>query len=122
LPPLRDRREDVVPLAEHFLSRHAIRYRRNDLTFSPRTIEKLLAYHWPGNVRQLEHCMERAVLLTRGEAVDVADLGLATPRASSGSLDDMTLEEIEQALIRKATGSPAAIRNSRRPSKPAWKP
>lgn len=111
-----------MPLAEHFLSRHAIRYRRNDLTFSPRTIEKLLAYHWPGNVRQLEHCMERAVLLTRGEAVDVADLGLATPRASSGSLDDMTLEEIEQALIRKATGSPAAIRNSRRPSKPAWKP
>lgn len=102
LPPLRERRDDIEPLARHFLSRHATHYRRDGLAFSDRAVDKLRTYDWPGNVRQLEHCMERSVLLARGEMIDVADLGLASVRASSGSLDDMTLEEVEQALIRKA--------------------
>jgi DNA-binding NtrC family response regulator len=62
----------------------------------------LCRYAWPGNVRQLQHCIERAVLLARGQAIAAADLGLANPRSTSGTLDDMTLEEVEQALIRKA--------------------
>jgi DNA-binding NtrC family response regulator len=101
LPPLRERRDDILPLAEHFLARHVERYRREEMRFSRRAVEKLQSYDWPGNVRQLEHCMERAVLRARGETIDAADLGLTSQRGLSGSLDDITLEEVEQALIRK---------------------
>lgn len=102
VPPLRQRREDILPLAGQFLAGHAARYRRTDLEFSPEASGTLSGYHWPGNVRQLEHCVERAVLLARGNTIVAVDLGLASERASSGSLDDMSLEEVEQALIRKA--------------------
>jgi DNA-binding NtrC family response regulator len=102
LPPLRDRREDITPLAEYFLARHATRYGRSELVLGAEALEMLCAYRWPGNVRQLEHCIERAVLLARGDSIVPADLGLATSAAAGGSLDEMTLEEVEQALIRKA--------------------
>jgi DNA-binding NtrC family response regulator len=102
LPPLRDRREDIVPLAEHFLANHAMRYERTELTFSAAAVDALIGYRWPGNVRQLEHCVERAVLLARGDAIGPADLALSSRSGSSGLLDEMTLEEVEQALIRKA--------------------
>lgn len=102
LPPLRDRREDIVPLAEYFLANHRARYERTQLTFSAAAVDALIGYRWPGNVRQLEHCVERAVLLARGETIGPADLALSSQGGSSGSLDEMTLEEVEQALIRKA--------------------
>lgn len=102
LPPLRDRREDIVPLAEHFLGHHAARYERTELMFSAAARDALLGYYWPGNVRQLEHCVERAVLLARGKTILPVDLALSTRNTASGSLDEMTLEEVEQALIRKA--------------------
>jgi DNA-binding NtrC family response regulator len=102
LPPLRERREDIVPLAEHFLAAHAARYGRGELCLSPDAVDALRRHLWPGNVRQLEHCVERAVLLARGDEIAAADLGLSAPRGGSGSLDEMTLEEVEQALIRKA--------------------
>ena len=59
-------------------------------------------YGWPGNVRQLEHCVERAVLLAKGERIAVQDLGLAARDKGQGAIDEMTLEEVEQVLIRKA--------------------
>ncbi len=102
LPPLRERREDIVPLAEHFLATNVDRYGRAGLSLSLAAMETLRQYSWPGNVRQLEHSIERAVLLVRGAAIEPADLGLNTPHSGSISLDDMTLEEVEQALIRKA--------------------
>jgi DNA-binding NtrC family response regulator len=102
LPPLRERREDIVPLAEHFLATNAVRYGRASLAFSPAATQTLVQYAWPGNVRQLEHSVERAVLLARGDEIAAADLGLSTSRGGGRSLDDMTLEEVEQALIRKA--------------------
>ncbi|MGD9723777.1 MAG: sigma-54-dependent transcriptional regulator [Pirellulales bacterium] len=102
LPPLRERREDIVPLAEHFLATNVARYGRAGLVLSTGAMDTLRRCSWPGNVRQLEHSVERAVLLARGAEIEPADFGLSTPRSGSGLLDDMTLEEVEQALIRKA--------------------
>ncbi len=102
LPALRERPEDIVPLAEHFLAIHAAAYGRTPLTFAPDALDALRSRAWPGNVRQLEHAIERAVLLARGDAIAIADLDTAEPGEADGSLEGMTLEEVERALIRKA--------------------
>jgi len=102
VPPLRDRREDIPALAAHFLFRYAGRYRRALEGFEPAALQSLLHYAWPGNVRELDHTMERAVLMARGTRIEVADLGLQTARASAQSLDDLSLEQVETILIRKA--------------------
>jgi len=73
LPPLRDRREDIPALAEHFLARSAGKLGRG-LRLSPEALERLLRYPWPGNVRELENAIERAAILTRGDAVEPDDL------------------------------------------------
>lgn len=102
IPALRERREDIPPLAAHFLAKHATHYRKPIRGFAPAAMAALLAYGWPGNIRELDHAIERAVLLTDGTVVEVADLGLA-PAASAGTqLDQMTLEQVEQILIQKA--------------------
>jgi DNA-binding NtrC family response regulator len=104
LPPLRERPEDVRSLAEHFLRRHAHRYRKELRGFDPAALEVLAAYAWPGNVRELDHVVQRAVLLARADEVRPADLGLQ-PTASAGGerrLEEMSLEEVERLLIQKA--------------------
>jgi two-component system response regulator AtoC len=88
LPPLRERGDDVLLLAEHFLQRLAAKYGRNVRRLHPEASAALLAHSWPGNVRELSHVMERAVLWSRGEEVTPAELGLTPPRnaaASAGS-------------------------------------
>src|SRR6201988_3179461 len=83
LPPLRDRREDVPPLAAHFLSRYAQRYRKQVSGLDQGAIQTMLLYPWPGNVRELDHTLERAVLMARGPQIEASDLGLNTARAST---------------------------------------
>jgi DNA-binding NtrC family response regulator len=102
VPPLRDRREDIPALAAHFLFRYAARYRRALEGFEPTALQTMLQYAWPGNVRELDHTMERAVLMARGARIELADLGLQTLRASAQNLDDLSLEQVETILIRKA--------------------
>jgi DNA-binding NtrC family response regulator len=102
VPPLRDRREDIPALAAHFLFRYAARYRRALEGFEPAAMQTMLQYAWPGNVRELDHTMERAVLMARGSRIELADLGLQTLRASTQNLDDLSLEQVETILIRKA--------------------
>ena len=102
LPPLRDRREDIVPLANHFLRQHAQRYRKQIGGFDEMARERLLQHAFPGNVRELDHVIERAVLMTRGPQIKAADLGLTTGRDDSRGLEDMSLEEVEAFLIKKA--------------------
>ena len=102
LPPLRDRAEDIPELAALFLGRYAARYRKGSLRFSPDALVALRTWSWPGNVRELDHVLERAVLMAGGDTVTAADLGLRRDAAPAAALDDMTLEEVEAVLIRKA--------------------
>jgi DNA-binding NtrC family response regulator len=102
LPPLRDRREDVMPLASSFLAQHAERYRKQISSFDEAAREHLLQHSFPGNVRELDHVVERAVLMAQDRQIRTADLGLATGAAESRNLEDMSLEEVETFLIKKA--------------------
>jgi DNA-binding NtrC family response regulator len=103
LPALRERGDDVVRLAQHFLERHGREYRRSDIRFSDAAVSALRRYAWPGNVRELSHVIERAVLMARGAAIEPVDLRLeaATP---AGSAQLKTLEEIERDAIVQALG------------------
>jgi DNA-binding NtrC family response regulator len=102
VPPLRERREDIGQLARHFLDVHGRRYRRSLLGFDPEAERALVEHRWPGNVRELDHAVERAVLMARGERVAAADLGLRRTSEPAGRLEDMSLEDVERALIEKA--------------------
>jgi len=102
LPALRDRREDLPPLANHFLAEHCRRYRKPAYAFDPVAMRALLDHPWPGNVRELSHVVERAVLMASGETVRAVDLGLESDPARQARIDEMTLEDAERLLIRKA--------------------
>ncbi len=104
LPALRDRREDIPLLANHFLARQAGQYRKRAAAASRRVrCRRLLAYEWPGNIRELEHTVERAVLLAHGDMVQPEDLNLRARRGRGPRpLDEMPLEEVERLLIQKA--------------------
>ena len=103
VPPLRERREDIPLLAEHFLSQHTRRYRKRLGGFDASALRALAEHSWPGNVRELDHAVERAVLMARGERVEAADLGLRGGGDGGGrGLEEMSLEDVEALLIRKA--------------------
>jgi DNA-binding NtrC family response regulator len=104
IPPLRERREDIEPLARHFLWQHCERYRRNIDGFTPGSVEAMKEHSWPGNVRELDHVVERAVLMSSGGVITAFDLALKSARdsGSAGRIDEMSLEEVERLLIKKA--------------------
>jgi DNA-binding NtrC family response regulator len=104
LPPLRERREDIAPLAEHFLRQHSERYRRGRMWFTDQALEALRAHSWPGNVRELDHVIERAILMGSTDTVSAMDLALQTTPAAqlSARLEEMSLEDAERLLITKA--------------------
>jgi DNA-binding NtrC family response regulator len=102
LPPLRERREDIMPLANNFLRQHAKRYRKDLSAFDEAARDLLLQHPFPGNVRELDHVIERAVLMAQGSQVKPNDLGLTSTSDGSPRLEDMSLEEVEQFLIKKA--------------------
>jgi DNA-binding NtrC family response regulator len=102
LPPLRDRREDIPLLANHFLRRQAEKYRKPVARFDADAMLALLEHTWPGNVRELEHVVERTVLMAQGAAIRSEELGLRGRPDASARLEDMKLEEVERYLIQKA--------------------
>jgi DNA-binding NtrC family response regulator len=102
IPPLRERREDIALLAAHFLKIYAERYRKPVTGFEPAAMQRMLEHPWPGNVRELDHSVERAVLITLGEQIQASDLGLESDKAGSARIEDMSLEEVEYLLIKKA--------------------
>jgi DNA-binding NtrC family response regulator len=103
VPPLRERRDDILPLARVLLADAALRMKRKITGLSPATADQLLRYHWPGNVRELENAMERAVALALGNRVELADLAeevreaFPIPMATKGAL--RSLDEIERDYI-----------------------
>ncbi|HSL71228.1 MAG TPA: sigma-54 dependent transcriptional regulator [Longimicrobiales bacterium] len=100
LPPLRDRGEDVLLLAAHFLGTYATKYGRPVRGFDHAAQTALRLHSWPGNIRELAHAVERAVLLTPGDRITAQDLGLQA-RTDGAGAEDTTLEEAERTFIRK---------------------
>lgn len=101
IPPLRERGNDIVLLAERFLARYARRYRRNVESLNEAALAALRRYPWPGNVRELSHVIERAVLMSRGRTITQQDLGLE-PAPKIAERRPATLEAIEEEAIRAA--------------------
>jgi transcriptional regulator with PAS, ATPase and Fis domain len=114
IPTLRDRREDILPLARTFVIEAAKRTGRTVSGFTPAAAHQLLRYPWPGNVRELENAMERAVVLTRRSRIDLEDLppevGLLVPDAMSAT-DVRPLADVErdyiQSVLRAVGGNRA---------------
>lgn len=100
LPPLRERREDIDVLAQHFLKAHVTRYRKAITGFDEGALLALRDYAWPGNVRELDHSVERGVLMAPGRVIRVPDLGLNAAQAAP-RLEEMSIEEVEAFLIKK---------------------
>ena len=104
VPPLRDRREDIPALVNHFVRHAARRMKREVVTVSAEAMTALMAYHWPGNVRELQHAIERAVILARGTRIQVRELPPEVsqkPSRRSGA-ETLDLREQEQVMIERA--------------------
>lgn len=102
LPPLRDRREDIMPLAEAFLKRFAAQANRPIRGFTPSAVDRLTGFDWPGNIRQLQNEIQRAVLLSEGDMVDASDLSITRARPESAESQDTNftlLEGVERNAI-----------------------
>jgi DNA-binding NtrC family response regulator len=93
IPPLRERGDDVLLLAEAFLDRFRREFRKPGLKLTPRAAAALRSYAWPGNVRELQNTMERAAILSDGNALDIADLQLPAPRPVDGEIPSGMLSE-----------------------------
>ena len=113
LPPLRIRKEDIAPMANHFLAKYARKDGKGSLRFSERVIRRLMDYNWPGNVRELEHLVERSILLANGPVIDEVHLSFPGEADPSGAdlLTDRrikTIDEVERehiiAVLRKFNG------------------
>jgi DNA-binding NtrC family response regulator len=102
LPTLRERKEDIPLLATHFLKTYATRYRKPAQRLDPAALKMILEHSWPGNVRELDHAMERAVLMAEADTIRPADMALGGGRAPQKSVEEMSIEEMESLLIRKA--------------------
>jgi DNA-binding NtrC family response regulator len=100
LPPLRERREDVMPLATHYLDQFADRYKRTFEGFDRSAKQAIDAHLWPGNVRELAHAIERGVLMARTAQITAADLGLQAASATTVA-EELTLEQSEKVFIQK---------------------
>jgi len=101
VPSLKERIQDITPLAKHFIALHGKKYKREELSLTPGAIQALEAYHWPGNVREMSHLMERAVLLAQGSSLEQEDLHLSNLKQNN-NLPMMTLDQAEQILIEQA--------------------
>lgn len=101
VPPLRDRGQDIIMLAEIFIKQFCNKYKKSEKDLSLETKEKLLSYKWPGNVRELKHCMERAVIMSDGDTLIAEDFYFGQKNDFIRD-DDLDLENSEKRIIQKA--------------------
>jgi len=99
LPPLRERREDIIPLANAFLKRFGAQAGRNITGFTPVAAESLRTFDWPGNVRQLQNEIQRTVLMSEGTQIDEGDLSITAVTAAKESPDLTLMEAMERNAI-----------------------
>ncbi|MEM0953809.1 MAG: sigma-54 dependent transcriptional regulator [Pseudomonadota bacterium] len=106
IPPLRERRADILPVAKHFLAVNLHKYRQGPMVFSHDAELAMLDYDWPGNVRALQHAVERAVILAKQDVLEPEDLQLkhsaARPAEPVASADTVSLEQLEKNAIHEA--------------------
>ncbi|HKP85872.1 MAG TPA: sigma-54 dependent transcriptional regulator, partial [Blastocatellia bacterium] len=110
IPPLRNRRDDIAPLVEFFVAKHSVGSQRKIRGLTPSARNLIMNYSWPGNVRQLESAIERAILLAEGDEINVEDLPLeirqeGTPAAAFNFKlppEGISFEELERSLITQA--------------------
>lgn len=104
LPPLRERGDDIALLADHFLKVYRRKYQKNFLSLAKPTLKKLLDYHWPGNIRELRHAMERAVILCEGDVLEPDDFlfHAKVERVNDDAFESYNLAEMERWAIQKA--------------------
>lgn len=99
MPALRERSEDIPLLAEHFLRMYGKKYKRPDMKIDKAVMNRLFRYHWPGNIRELQHTIERAVILNEGNVIRSAELLIGTPVSKPKADKPVTLEEMEKQFI-----------------------
>ncbi|MFT7604996.1 MAG: two-component system response regulator HydG [Saprospiraceae bacterium] len=105
IPPLRERGNDIIILAEHFLNLYRKKYLKESLTFHEDTLNKLMEYPWYGNIRELQHSVERAIILSESKQLMPADFALVTKSSSESEakeIETLNLEEVEAITVRKA--------------------
>ena len=103
IPPLRERKEDIIPLAERFITRFCKQYDKAVMTFTPEAKEKLTAHPWYGNIRELEHVIEKAIIINDSPLIPAELFQLSVPRTVGIQEKNIsTLEEMEIQMIRKA--------------------
>ena len=105
LPPLRDRLEDIPPLVAGFLETHGQKYDKPGIAVQPAAFEHLKNYNWPGNIRELQHAIERAVIMNESGALRPSDFPLGVSEPAAGDdihFDDYNLQRVEKTVIRKA--------------------
>lgn len=105
IPALRDRIEDIPLLANHFLTNYTKKYRKEIMRISPEAITSLQKYHWPGNIRELQHAIERAVIMSDNQTLEVNDFFFLKGGQNSSDdviTDNLNLDDVERNVIKRA--------------------
>ena len=102
VPPLSDRVEDIPLLAEHYLNHYAKKYHKGVTTIAPEALDKLKRYAWPGNIRELQHAIERAVIMTDSSSLQETDFLFSRSLTKGPPSNTLNLDEVEKAAIAKA--------------------
>ncbi|MFW6290666.1 MAG: sigma-54-dependent transcriptional regulator [Mariniphaga sp.] len=99
IPPLRERKQDIAALAQHFVTVYCTKYRKSCAAVSEAALEKLTNYHWPGNVRELQHTIEKAVILSDSHELLPGDFFFKATPAGQENIFEGTIEEVEKKMI-----------------------
>ena len=103
MPSLREREDDIPLLLNHFLQRFAQKYKRPEMKIEKRVLNKLRRYAWPGNIRELQHAVERAVILNEGRTIENADLLIGSTLAPATNAEEpQTMDEMEKRFIQQS--------------------
>lgn len=105
IPPLRNRKEDIIPLAEMFLKRYSEKYKKDNVIISAAAEEKMLSHRWDGNIRELQHTIEKAVIMCDDNVINPEHLGLYQSVSPSSYDNGSTLEDVERRTIAEAINS-----------------
>lgn len=102
VPPLADRVEDILLLAQHYLQHYSKKYHKNVTTIAPEAMDKLKRYAWPGNIRELQHSIERAVIMTDSPTLQESDFLLSRTMSNNSNNNTLNLDEVEKSAIVRA--------------------